>query len=322
MALHEKICHLRYCRLISKSESVTVRFENTEYRLLLVDERFPSQKGLTILRSDGEFISPDFLLWLSIYIGEDLLDPFQEVDTRFVWHRGYFSIGEKDLQRFLHAAERALHRSWPAWKRDLFDSALVYFSGAIRAGVNYMPINLGLFALSLECLGNVRYGKRDKHFTFGDRHFMNLLTPRLAPIKRDPAKKLQVKAFEKRLKSDLDFLNHLRNAFYGHSLLHLAVDRRRLVDELRKWAIRSGCSKKFATLSFRYARVKDDIVRESFGLYKLGLRLNRLFIFLALGFSAKIPFATHDFQMFGDMRNDEESEFRGMRMRFSDSSGT
>jgi hypothetical protein len=51
-------------------------------------------------------------------------------------------------------------------------------------------------------------------------------------------------------------------------------------------------------------------------------RLSRLFIFLALGFSARIPFATHDFQMIRDNRNDEKSEFRGVRTRFSSSIGT
>ena len=296
---------------------MTANFCGNEYKLCFSDDRFPPQKGLMISRLNGESISSDFLLWLSVYIGEDFLDPFQEIDTRFVWHRGDFSINEKDFRQFLSAAERAAGRSWPRWKHDLLDYALAYYSAAIRAGVNYMPINLGLFALSLECLGNFRYGKRDKHFTFGDRYFMNLLTARLVNLKRNPSEKVKVRAFEKRLRHDIDFLNHLRNAFYGHSLLHLAKDRHRLVVALRGWAIRYGFSKKFANTSFRAYRLNDDIVRASDGLYKLGLRLNRLFIFLALGFSAKIPFATHDFQIIGDHRDNEESEFRGLRMRFS-----
>jgi hypothetical protein len=35
------------------------------------------------------------------------------------------------------------------------------------------------------------------------------------------------------------------------------------------------------------------------------------------GFSRNVPFATHDFQILADHRNEEESEFRGVRWRFS-----
>lgn len=319
--VHEKVCHLRYCRLVSKCDSILAVYLDVEYRLSFVDQRFPPQKGITIERTDGETIATDFLLWLSVFIGEDFLDPFQEVDTRFVSQRGDFTVGAKTLQRFLNAAQRIRNRAWPKWRHDLIENALLYFSGAIRSGVNYMPINLGLFALSLECPGNFRYGKRDKHFTFGDRHFMKLLTARLAKLKKNPNKKKIVRDFEKLLKADIEILNQMRNAFYGHSLLHLADDRRKLVKALRGWAVRSGCSKKLADVSFRVSRLKADVVRESFGLYKLGLRLARLFIFFALGFSSRIPVATHDFSMIGDHRDDEESEFRGVRIssRFSGS---
>jgi hypothetical protein len=313
----EKVIHLRYCRIVAASETMPVRFEGVEYTLSFVDARFVPQKGFTINRASEGFIPPDFLLWLSLYIGEDAIDPFQEVDTRFVSERGDFRIDQDSLQQFLVAAERAKHRRWPRWKRELFDNALIYFSAAVRSGVNMMPLNLGFFALSLECLGNVRYGKRDRHFTFGEQHFLGTLTARLAKLKTDPVKKPGVKAFEKRLKADVQLLMHLRNAFYGHSLLHLRKDRSALVMELRKWATRYGYSRKVADLSFKSDDLKKGIVNKAFALYKLGLRLNRLFLFFALGFSRKVPFATHDFQILADHRNDEVSEFRGIRWRFN-----
>jgi hypothetical protein len=55
-------------------------------------------------------------------------------------------------------------------------------------------------------------------------------------------------------------------------------------------------------------------------LYKLGLRLNRLFLFLALGFSRSIPFATHDWRMLGDHRDGEESEHRGIKTTYTSAS--
>jgi len=313
----EKVVHLRYCRVVAADETMAVRFEGVEYTLSFVDARFVPQKGFTVGRASEGFISPDFLLWFSLYIGEDAIDPFQEVDTRFVSERGDFRFDQKSLQQFLAAAERAKHRRWPRWKRELFDNAVIYFSAAIRSGVKMMPLNLGFFALSLECLGNVRYGKRDKHFTFGDQHFLGALTARLAKPKADPSKKAGVRTFEKRLKADVQLLMNLRNAFYGHSQLHLRKDRNRVVTELRKWAIRYGYSKKFANALFKSGELKKGIVHKAFALYKLGLRLNRLFLFFALGFSRKVPFATHDFQILADQRNDEESEFRGMRWKFS-----
>jgi hypothetical protein len=312
-----KVIHLRYCRVVAAAETMVVCFESVDYKLFFIDPRFVRTKGFVVSRADEGFISPDFLLWLSLYVGEDAIDPFKEVDTRFVDQRGDFFMEQEPLQRFLAAAERAKHRKWPQWKRELFDNGLTYFSVAVRAGVPMMPLNLGFFALSLECLGNVRYGRRDKHFGLGDQHFLGALTVRLAKPKKDPAKAQRVRDFEKRMKADVQLLLRLRNAFYGHSLLHLRKDRNKLVAELREWARRYGYNRKFAEISFRSRDLKRGIVHKAFALYKLGLRLNRLFLFFALGFSRTVPFATHDFQILADQRNDEESEFRGMRWKFN-----
>ena len=103
----EKVVHLRYCRIVAADETMTVRFEGVEYTLSFVDARFVPQKGFVVGRASQDVITPDFLLWLSLYIGEDAIDPFQEVDTRFVNTRGDFRIDQKSLQQFFAAAERA-----------------------------------------------------------------------------------------------------------------------------------------------------------------------------------------------------------------------
>lgn len=312
----EKLVQLRYCRIVPAEPTITVKFDGVDYTLSFSDNRFPAQKGFVVSRSEG-FVSPDFLLWLSVYIGEDAIDPAAEIDTQFIGERGDFAIDQKSLQQFLAAVERAKARRWPLWRRELLENAVIYFSAAVRSGVNMMPLNLGFFALSLECLGNARYGKRDKHFTFGEKKFLGALTARLVKLKSDPNKKQGAKAFEKLLRADIELLMHLRNAFYGHSLLHLRKHRKLVVAELRKWAMRYGYSKKFAETSFREDTLRKGIVHKRFALYKLGLRLNRLFLFFALGFSRKVPFATHDFQILGDHRDGEDLEFRGIHWKFS-----
>jgi len=315
MTLSTKVIHLRYCRIEAFEEPIVVTHDQTTYELRFSDPDYRKGTGLTIRRTDGNAPSTEILLWLSIFVGEDMLDPFQEVDTRFVCHRGVFRLQKSELEMFLLAAERARKRRWPQWRRELFDDALTHFTASVRLGINLMPLNLGLFAVSLECLGNVRYGKRDKHYTFGDRHFLRYLTARLVRLKRDPNKKVRARALERRIGKDIDLLNHLRNLFYGHSLLHLQKDRVRCEELLRDWYVRYGADRPFADLSFRRNRLRDDIQREAFGLYKLGLRLNRLFIFLALGFSRAIPFASHDWLLLGDQKDDEETEFRGVKTR-------
>src|SRR5260370_25937790 len=110
---NQKVVHLRYCRIVSAEDTMLVRFEGVEYKLSFTDARFVLQKGYTIECLEEDFISADFLLWISLYIGEDAIDPFQEVDTRFVSERGDFHIDQRSLQRFLAAAARAKHRHWP-----------------------------------------------------------------------------------------------------------------------------------------------------------------------------------------------------------------
>jgi hypothetical protein len=315
-AWNEAIVHLRYCRLIAHADPFVVTFAGVDYRVGFQDERFSSEKAYLITRIDGGTVEMRFLLWMSVYTGEDAIGSGEKIDSRFVWYRGDFDIKQVSLQRFLIAAERSQSRKWPRRKRELFDGALIYFSAAIRTGVNMMPTNLGLFALSLECLGNVKYGKRDAHYTFGNRQFLQYLTKRLAPLKRDEKTRAAVKDIQKRLQADIDLLNHLRNDFYGHSLLHLTKDRKELVRLLREWYRRNGATSTFANLSFQSERIRGDVQREAPALYKRGLRLNRLFIFLAIGLHAKIPFGTHDWRVLGDLRDEEQWEYGGGRITF------
>src|ERR1700730_17107469 len=106
MPLNIKVCHLRYCRIVGQSPSLTVALGGESYRLSLQHADFLAGKGIVVESLDGQMPSSDFLLWLSVYVGEDFLDPFSELDTRFVSQRGDFPLDQDRLQRFLDVAER------------------------------------------------------------------------------------------------------------------------------------------------------------------------------------------------------------------------
>jgi len=140
---------------------------------------------------------------------------------------------------------------------------------------------------------------------------------KLKRYKKEQNQKKQIRNFEKRINLDINLLNLLRNSFYGHSLLHLDQDRKKLTNSLRDWYIRSGHNQKFAKLSFQKNRIEKDVVRESPALYKMGLRTSRLFLFMLLGITTSIPFASHDFKTIGDMKDSETSEYKGINMKFT-----
>lgn len=105
MSGYSKICHLRYCRIVSAESSFEVGFSNINYKLSFNHADFRAGTGLVIEYLDHESLSSDFLLWLSVYVGEDFVKPVQEVDTRFVAQRGNFTMDKAALQQFLNAVE-------------------------------------------------------------------------------------------------------------------------------------------------------------------------------------------------------------------------
>jgi hypothetical protein len=315
MSITEKLVHLRYTNLVNTDE-IGLFWEGKNFRLIFQDPSFECGKAYLIKGLEDISIPVNLLLWLSVYIGEDAVDPNRNKDTRFNHTRGSFTINPSDLTNFLSAAKRMESRKWPKWRLELSTNALIYYSVAVRAGIDMMPLSMGFFGLSLECIGNVRYGKRDKHYTLGEKIFKQYLTVRLAKAKRDPTKKDSIKKFEKSIHSDIELINQLRNAFYGHSLLHIEKDRKTLVKSLQDWSIRNGHSEQFAKISFISSRLRDQVGINSHSLYKVGLRVNRIFLFLYLGIYSKVPIATHDFSSVGNMSAPFVGEFDGMRFEF------
>jgi hypothetical protein len=187
----------------------------------------------------------------------------------------------------------------------------MYLSVAVGAGFNLMPMSLGFFGMCLECIGNAHHGHRDKYFTLGEKRFLTVLQNRLKRYKLNPTSRSFAKGFERVVRQDAELLHVLRNAFYGHSLMHLAKDRQEVTRAMRSLYRRYGLSARFTNISFQSRRIESDVTREGPALYKIGLRICRLFIFMMLGRTTRIPFATHDFQLIGDLREGERLLYPG-----------
>lgn len=316
MPLGKKIVHLKYCRVVSENKIFCFYYLETPYKLIFESKSFDNEKGVIIENETQEQVDTDLLLWLSVYFGEDFLAPLQEEDTRFCNTRGDFEFNVGAFNKFLRAIEKMPPKSFPKWKQQLFDKAITYYSVGIRSGINMMPLTIGFFAMTLECIGNIRYGKRNKHHTLGEKRFLELINTRLKRYKQNESYKESAKSFQKLVIQDVDLMHKVRNAYYGHSMLHLQKDRQQLTDVLRTWYLRSGHGKKFTNISFRTSRIDDDITREAHGLYKVGLRTSRLFIFMLLGFTKSIPFATHDYLPIGDMHKTETSRCRSIQVTY------
>lgn len=300
--MRKTLIHFRYCEVLSATRSLKINFLSRPYTVDLDHPDIRAGSGIAITPIGGGFAATELLTWLSVYFGEDCFATTP--DTRFNGQRGTFELDIGKLEHFLQSVDAFVSRRRAKWKDELFDASLAYYSAALSLGVNYAPVNLGFFALSMEAIGNYVYGKRDDHFTFGNKRFLSLLTKAIAPEKRDATTKDGARQFEKKLHGDIELIHLIRNAYYGHSLLHLVKDRRTLVEQLQKWWIRWGGTSKQARAWFHTSRINDEVQREAFGLFKTGLRLNRLFLFLVIGVSNPPPFASHDFSLIGRSRHD------------------
>lgn len=304
LKINEKLSHFKYCEF-GKIEFDEIQFyyKNDKYIINFLDPRVGKNIGYSVTRLNNKSVDSTLLLWLSLFFGEDALDPEAEEDNRFISTRGTFDFKKDQFLIFINKIEKYPCKSHTKWKQELIEKALLYYSAAVRSSVNLMPLNIGFFAMSLECLGNAYYGKRDDYFTLGHKSFKKIINARLKRYKKSLNYKSSTKDFEKYLDKEIEVVHLIRNAYYGHSLLHLKEDRDKLVATLIEWYTRNGHSKKFSRISFKSNRIDTDLQREAFALYKVGLKLNRLLFFYFIGYSRNIPFATHDFSTIGNNKN-------------------
>jgi hypothetical protein len=309
MAINSNLVHIKHCRLSFRDQQVSVAFRNVTYFLIFESEKFHSGKGVIVQGPSGKPVDHNFLTWLSVYFGEDFLNPAQEVDTRYSHNRGTFNVDQRDIQRFMSAASRFPRSSHPKWKEQLIEYALIYFTMALRSGLEYMPVTIGFFGVSLECVGNIVHEQPNDYQMLGALRFKDLINRRFSRYKRNQKTKYEIKRFQKYIEADIELILLIRNMCYGHLQLHTIKGRMRIVSALRDWYIRAGSTKKHANWMFKERRLETDLQVNAASLYKVGLRTNRLLIFMLLGFSRSIPFSTHDYLPTGDRVPGEVSEF-------------
>ncbi|MCA7993039.1 hypothetical protein LGM63_20535 [Burkholderia cepacia] len=317
MAINSNIIHIKHCRLIFREPQISVTFKGVAYVLAFESDSFRSGKGVVVQGPSGVPVDHNFLLWLSVYFGEDFLNPSQEIDTRYSYNRGAFSVGQRDIQRFMSAASRFPRSSHPKWKEQLIEYALIYFTMALRSGLAYMPVTIGFFGVSLECIGNIVHERPGDYQMLGALRFKELIKRRFARYKRNPKTKAQIKVWQKHIEADIELILLMRNMCYGHLQLHTVKGRMKIVSALRDWYIRAGSTKKHAAWMFKERRLELDLQVNAASLYKVGLRTSRLLIFMILGFSRSIPFSTHDYLPMGDRVPGEVSEFEFNGKKFS-----
>jgi hypothetical protein len=237
------------------------------------------------------------LTWLSIYFGEDFLNPNQRADYRFCFLRGKLYLDGEHLKHFLKQAERVPFTSYPLWRNELFDLALSYYRVAINSGLNHMPVTLGMFGVSIEALMNAYSGKRNDYKSLGRKPYQRHIETRLARYKGTPHETWW-KERQQRIENDLSLLTAVRNYMYGHSLIHTTKSQDHLCKELRAWYQRNGISSKLSKISFSKRRLRISLAAGNrLGLYKVGLSLNRLLIFWYLGYVVSVPFAEKDLRI-------------------------
>lgn len=314
MPIASHVVHFKHCRVVCPETNLVVSFQGQQYSLLFSSNNFDLGKGAVVKNLSGRFVESDLLLWLSVYFGEDFIDPSQSMDTRYSNNRGDFNLDIKNFKVFLKAAEKMPSKSYPLWKKRLFDNVVIYYSVALRSGVNAMPLTMGFFGMSMECVGNLLCGKSERYYTLGTYKFNSLINTRFKRYKKIPKHAAHIKRWQKFINGDTALVHALRNAFYGHSLLHLDKDRKEVTNSLRDWLIRAGYSKKVAEQCFRNKSLENSIQIYAAPLYKVGLRSSRMLIFMLLGFTTSIPLAEYDYWAMTPLNYDEPMKFNGVVM--------
>src|SRR5438552_53072 len=172
--------HLRYCSILPAEPVISLKWRGSNYELDFSATNRPERVSF-MLNCPSECHSNEGQLvrWLSIFFGEDISNPRQIEDSRFCFVRGRMHVDGESLRRFLNRAERVPFKSYPKWRKELLDHSLNYYIAAVGAGLNLMPVTLGLFAVSIEGLGNAYRGDRKNYRTLGQKPCSEIISSRL-----------------------------------------------------------------------------------------------------------------------------------------------
>lgn len=313
MDTSEIICTTNTCSIKSAHKNVKFKFRDNNYILNFEDDKIEKSHGFILKNIDNNKIDDYLLRCLMIYFGENIIKN-DEIDTFYSFTRGTFTFKEKQFIKIIHKLENFPYPSYPLWKKRLIFQAIRYYELGVTNGINLMPINIGFFALSIECIANAYYGKTDKYYELGNNYINNLILTRLKKYKINNKYRVSAKKLEKRLQIEVDILRELRNFYYAHSFSHIKKERIQIANKLKKWAIQYGLNPLLANAFFKENNFEWGLHMQKHNLYNLGLRINRMMIFFLIGFTNSIPFASHDFNLNGESMKGKTLKRNGLEI--------
>lgn len=274
---------LKYSTIESATDSFPIQWQGGEFTVKLTENGFDDRcirlvgdqplgwRSIEIVAHQAE--SDHHLLnFLSIYLGEDVF-PVRNIDDQGHPNlRGKIAIDPNHLQQFLNKAD-----AWLAeiqsnrWREECAQTAFGYFCGAIEMGLELTPATHGTFAICIEVIANAWNFSPGRHMKFRSKGGPEDMYRTIANVPIRDA-----------VLADVALLYNLRNKTGSHFSLHIERDRVELVNDLRKWMVRRGCSTDFAEISFTPERLPEELQVNSHSLYKTALTIARLGFYILI----------------------------------------
>lgn len=289
---------LRYSTIAPDSIGGLLKFGDAEIEIsfyeLDVDDRDMRMHGnevkgfrsIHISKNSTTSSGSELLNWLSVWLGEDAFPVRSYTGDERPTMRGAIEFDAARMQAFLDHVD-GWSRAYlnDKWKKACLDAAFGYFCEGIAAGLPMTPATEGVFATSIETLGNVWKFCPIAHRGFGKKHGPQGIFADWP----DHSQRVWLNA-------DLSLLIKMRNVCGAHFGLHQAHERRELSRLLREWMERHGCSSEFAATSFTENRLLDELQINAHSLYKTALTLARASFFAVTESWDHFTMAPRDFR--------------------------
>lgn len=240
-------------------------------------------RSIEIIPSKG---GADHLLlnFISVYLGEDVFPVRAIAERERPELRGKILFNSLDFQNFLNKAEIFVDLTRnDKWREECVQTSFGYFCGALEMGLEFSPATPGIFAVCTEVIANA--------WNFSSIHHKKF---RAKDGPEDMFRTIQEKEERELMLADVALIYSLRNKAGSHFSLHIERDRNQLIDELRQWLVRRGCSKEFAEISFTAERLPMQLQSSGAGLYKTALTVARFGFFILIDAAAQFYVATRD----------------------------
>ncbi|HBK4691823.1 TPA: hypothetical protein LLS49_004967, partial [Serratia marcescens] len=281
-------------------------FKGRVYLIDFNDDRVEKGYGYCVKSIDGNHVEWILLQWLTLYFGESADDPYAVRNNTYFLERGYQVFDKKVFLKFMVKVSKFPFSSYPEWRNELLRKSLAMYCVGVRLSVDYMPITVGCFALSIEGLSNAYLNDRHKYKMLGSKPYKKLINKRLMRLKRSKKNGEEARRFSKYIEQEIDVITEIRNAYYGHTLMHSTKERNKLISVMDTWAVKHGWDRKNSKRkAYRSSMAEKNLGGVHSGpICKLSMNTNRLLFFFYFNLIRDLPFTEHDFTLFGANSNE------------------